>query len=677
MSTDANFGIATQIKKRIGNRILTCLFLLFLVIIGFTVVDTIRSFQGLEKVINTECSFLSDFTISQVLINNQQAVNIKLSNYNQDNSYTITWVPKGHPSDNLEMVWEPPFSWHYNYSLQLNPGDNYGYFHVKGSALEDHALLSNLLDRIILMIVFIVLIFILLYPLAKKIPKQLFIDPIQDLLHLLKTGSQPNTANLPTEMIEIQNQITALLKEVTEKSKEAAFSELAAQVAHDIRSPLAALDVLVKHLSDVPENQRIILRNATTRINDIANNLLNEFKSRKLPQANSIKTKDTILVSAVIAGIISEKRLQYENSSIEFIAKIQPAAYFVLATFDINDLKRLLSNVMNNAAEAINGKGQVAVSLELLSGNNIKLSVQDNGHGIAEDKLAHIFTIGSFNKKGGSGLGLSHAKHCVEAAGGQITLSSQIDKGTTVNIILPRADKPKWFADKIVISPSTEIWIVDDDSSIHDAWNERFAHFTGLSIRHFDDPMKFTEWFQLNLHKNFFLLSDYEFINASLNGLDVISTVNSKNCILVTSHYEDKDIIQQCENLGIRLLPKNLSAYIPIKLIQEAAPVDMIFLDDNNTLTQAWEIAGASVNINVKTYNASELLLADIVNYPKDIAIYIDSDLRENVRGEDIAKQLYDMGYHELFLATGSEPENFAHCTWLKGIIGKIPPFKL
>ncbi|MDF2529610.1 MAG: sensor histidine kinase [Gammaproteobacteria bacterium] len=566
MSTNNNFGIAAQIKKKMGNRILECLLLLSLAIIGLTVFDTVRSFEELEKVINTECSFLSDFTISQVLINNQQAVDVKLADYNQNSSYNVSWITSGQPKDSLMMIWEPIFSWHYNYPIVLADGEQFGYFHVTGSILNDHELLSDLLGRIMLMALFAITFFALLYPLAKKIPKQLFVDPINDILKLLKTGSQQGTAiNLPSEMLEIQNKITELLDEVSEKSKEAAFAELAAQVAHDIRSPLAALDMLVKHLSDVPENQRIILRNATTRINDIANNLLNEFRSRKQIPELASKRHQAVLVSTIIESMISEKRLQYENRKIEFTAQIDATAYFIFVNIEVDRLKRVLSNLINNSVEAIKAQGQVIVSLRT-AGNEVKLAIVDNGRGIPREKLEHIFEAGSFNKKGGLGLGLSHAKQSIEEAKGKISISSELNQGTTVSISLPKAIEPAWFANKISLTLDTEVCIVDDDSSIHDAWNERFANFPSLNIYHFDSPINFVEWFKAHSNKKFFLLSDYEFINAPLNGLDIISKVNSKNCILVTSYFEDKNIIQKCEGLGIRLLPKNLSAYIPIEI---------------------------------------------------------------------------------------------------------------
>ncbi|MDF2940441.1 MAG: sensor histidine kinase [Gammaproteobacteria bacterium] len=565
MNDTYNLGLAAQIKKKIGNRILKCLLLLSLAIVGLTVYDTVKSFESLEKIINTQCSLLSDFTISQVLINNTQAIDVKLSDYNRTNSYQISWESQGTPKDQLQMLWEAPFSWHYNYPISLADGENFGYFHVSGSVLSDHDLFSDLLGRVMLMLLFIISIFTLLYPLANKIPKQLFIDPIHDLLNLLKTGSQKNTSsNASSEMLEIQNKITALLNEVSEKSKEAAFAELAAQVAHDIRSPLAALDMLVKHLSNVPENQRVILRNATNRINDIANNLLNEFRGRKRPLP-SPQLHSPVLVSCIIESIVSEKRLQYQNRNIEFITQIQAEAYFAFVIFDTNELERVLSNLINNSAEALDKKGSIVISLENLE-YTLKLCIKDNGRGIPQDKLNNIFTAGSFDKKGGSGLGLSHAKQRVEEAKGFIKIDSVVNQGTTVCIHLPKAPQPQWFANKIILNPHAEIWICDDDNSIHDAWNERFLHFPEIKVCHFNDPMKFIEWFQAHPKQSFLLLSDYEFINASINGLDLISRVNSRNCILVTSHFENKDIIQKSQELGIKLLPKNLSVHVPIEI---------------------------------------------------------------------------------------------------------------
>jgi hypothetical protein len=110
------------------------------------------------------------------------------------------------------------------------------------------------------------------------------------------------------------------------------------------------------------------------------------------------------------------------------------------------------------------------------------------------------------------------------------------------------------------------------------------------------------------------------------------------------------------------------------KVHKDTVP-DLIFIDDSESLAQAWEMAGAAVGKNIKIYHSPEKLLAEIENYPASIPLYIDSQLEGGVLGEDLAKVLYNKGYRELYLATGYPPEHFSHCTWLKAVVGKNPPF--
>lgn len=95
-------------------------------------------------------------------------------------------------------------------------------------------------------------------------------------------------SNAPKEIVEIKDSFERLLLSLheeygrrveTEKMK--AMIDLAAGVAHDIRSPLAVLDIIIKEIKNIPEEQRIIIRNATTRISDIANNLLTQHREKQ------------------------------------------------------------------------------------------------------------------------------------------------------------------------------------------------------------------------------------------------------------------------------------------------------------------------------------------------------------------------------------------------------------
>lgn len=96
-----------------------------------------------------------------------------------------------------------------------------------------------------------------------------------------------------------------------------AIAKVASQVVHDIRSPLSVLNIYLKKISTLPENERIFIRNATERIDDIANNLIHKLNKNM----NSCKTSiSKEIISILVDKIVSEKRVQYSNKSIKINA---------------------------------------------------------------------------------------------------------------------------------------------------------------------------------------------------------------------------------------------------------------------------------------------------------------------------------------------------------------------
>lgn len=220
-------------------------------------------------------------------------------------------------------------------------------------------------------------------------------------------------------------------------------SELAKQVSHDIRSPLSALNLTIGALKAVPENQRLLLHQSIQRINDIANDLLQNNRTDQTYPAASPQ-----LLSVLLDELVSEKRLQYSalaGVTIEFDMRSEYFAYF--ATVQSSEFKRIISNLINNSVEAlINRSGRVVVSM---SGDTEKIVVEitDNGKGIDPKILPELGQAGkSFGKAGsesGSGLGLYHARRTLASWNGELRIESELEKGTTVRILLVRGSAPQ------------------------------------------------------------------------------------------------------------------------------------------------------------------------------------------------------------------------------------------
>lgn len=170
-------------------------------------------------------------------------------------------------------------------------------------------------------------------------------------------------------------------------------ANLAAQVAHDIRSPLVALDAALKNTAQLPEKQRIIVRHAINRIRDIANNLLEKNRQRPSPSSTAVAAGEPLavhLLSSLIYPVITEKRLQFESKlGINIDFELTRESYGLFAKIQPVEFKRLVSNLVNNAVEVLGDKGAVNVGLANKD-DKIILTVADNGKGIPPEILAKL-----------------------------------------------------------------------------------------------------------------------------------------------------------------------------------------------------------------------------------------------------------------------------------------------
>ncbi|MDO8806449.1 MAG: ATP-binding protein [Elusimicrobiota bacterium] len=467
---------------------------------------------------------------------------------------------------------------------------------------------------------------------------------------------------------------------------------MAAQVAHDIRSPLVALDAALKHAEQLPEKQRTIVRHAVNRIRDIANNLLekNQQQTRTATTANTAagghvagEPPAVHLLSSLIDPVITEKRLQYESKpgiSIDF--KLTRESYGLFASLQPVEFRRMLSNLVNNAVEALGDKGAVDVGLNYKD-ENIVLTVSDNGKGIPPAILAKLGQRGeTHGKAGGSGLGLFHARTTAENWGGSLTITSTPGQGTAVTIKLPKAEAPAGFAPALVLPPGRPVVVLDDDATIHQVWQGRFDSARvkehDIEIIHFSEPDELREWVKADPVKaqKAVCLFDYELLGFKETGLSLAEELDlCSKTILVTSRCGEPRIIEECARLNIRMIPKGLADFVPITIGAPAVPALAVLIDDDAMVHMNWEDAAERAGVELKAFKTPAKFLANLEAFPKDTPIYIDSELGEDIKGEDIAVDLKDKGFTNLRLATGHPPENFSHLPWLK-VTGKESPWR-
>lgn len=188
------------------------------------------------------------------------------------------------------------------------------------------------------------------------------------------------------------------------------------QMAHDIRSPLFALQTVLEAPGEFDEKKRNLLKMATQRLQEIADSILAENK----------KSDETNL-NELIQEIVTEKTASFPQFKFDYSTSNENA----FCKLNSVEMKRIISNLINNSIEAYEGtQGEIKVSLVKADGVT-SVTVKDNGKGIPLSLIPHI--IGkSHGKTNGNGLGLSHAKEYIESIGGQILITSAPAQGTEI-----------------------------------------------------------------------------------------------------------------------------------------------------------------------------------------------------------------------------------------------------
>lgn len=202
----------------------------------------------------------------------------------------------------------------------------------------------------------------------------------------------------------------------------------AASLAHEIRNPLASLSGSVQLLEELKANplHRIILREVR-RLNDLVEEFLQAARPLRLTLVH-VNFED--LLNEVMQAFRNDPRCR----NIRQVTLKQESLPLLLA--DPSRLRQVVWNLLVNAVQATEVGGHIQmISMPLNDG--VRLIVRDNGAGIEEDKLLRIFDPFYTTRAGGTGLGLANVDRIVRAHGGDVTVDSQLGKGTSFIIWLP------------------------------------------------------------------------------------------------------------------------------------------------------------------------------------------------------------------------------------------------
>ncbi|QMU27212.1 sensor histidine kinase [Adhaeribacter radiodurans] len=230
-------------------------------------------------------------------------------------------------------------------------------------------------------------------------------------------------------------------KELATREKEAAWREMARQVAHEIKNPLTpmklSLQYLQKAISEKRENTEALISKISgtliTQINTLSDIATSFSNFTTLPDLKPEKIN--------IAGILQQCAELHQDANNRIQIHIPEGDYHVFA--DESLMVRTFNNLLINALQAIPAGRTpcIWVSLQKTSPDKVLISVQDNGSGIPAEICHKVFIPNFSTKFSGSGIGLAVAKRGIESAGGRIWFHTTEDQGTTFFIQLPAVDE--------------------------------------------------------------------------------------------------------------------------------------------------------------------------------------------------------------------------------------------
>ncbi|WP_100399242.1 PAS domain-containing sensor histidine kinase [Bacillus sp. FJAT-44742] len=239
-----------------------------------------------------------------------------------------------------------------------------------------------------------------------------------------------NKQNKPYQYVSIQMDIT--YKKKTEEllqraEKLSVIGELAAGVAHEIRNPLTSIKGFAQLLEGNDFYKQIILDEI-----DRISSIVSEFMVLAKPHAVNYSSRDIgALLRQVITFLESEANLN--NVSIHYHQEVEGQ---LKMKCEENQLKQVFLNLIKNSIEAMPNGGPIHVILSG-DGNKAKISISDYGVGMTSDKLEKLGEPFFSTKEEGNGLGLMVSYKIIHNHGGDISVRSKINQGTTFTITLP------------------------------------------------------------------------------------------------------------------------------------------------------------------------------------------------------------------------------------------------
>jgi two-component system NtrC family sensor kinase len=271
---------------------------------------------------------------------------------------------------------------------------------------------------------------VLLNAVARAAEKKRLTDEKRRLEQEIKRHAE----ELEMRVAERTAELVETHKRLVQQERIAALGRAAAQVAHEVKNPLAGLLLYSLHLKSKIDKSSESEASLVDKIVDTINQLSSTVE-RILGFARPANiTLRPANLNDIAHNVLELLRPQITANKIDVQVSLseQPASVLI----DESSMQGALMNLILNAVEAMPEGGRLSVRSDRTE-QTLRLAIADTGRGISEEGMKNIFEPFYTTKEQGLGLGMPYAKKIIEQHGGTISCMSRVGEGTAIRVELP------------------------------------------------------------------------------------------------------------------------------------------------------------------------------------------------------------------------------------------------
>ena len=468
--------------------------------------------------------------------------------------------------------------------------------------------------------------------------------------------------------MEIRTYYTSMMEATLKEKRIAADYEAKSQLAHNISSPIEVQCSILEGKQTLSREETKLLRKSAENMKDmvkVTRNWKSQFSNRY--------HEEQISLNSLLSLVISHKSVEYKKCQIKFSFH-DSCNGSVFVNGSESQLFSILSNLVNNAVEALEDHiGSVNLILTPRS-NTCEIHLLDNGKGIPKELLSSVTLHGFSTKPKGQGIGLSHAKVTLEKMGGKMDICSDGKSYTSIKIVLPLCEPPRWYVHLLEFDARGKVIVIDDSRDQHQLVRELLKPYNLTSVN-YHDYEEFKENLS-SLSQYDHILVDYQ-LSSKITGTEIIERHNLKErAILVTSYADEHEIRKYCSEKGIRMIPKERLAKKNIFVHHQAAELnskefDAIIIDDQQTILEYCEQKAANSLLKIKCYENVVHFFTDATQINKNATVYIDCNLGYGMSGLNVSRTIREVyGFKKIYL-TSVDKIDIQGLDWIDGFIAK------